>query len=41
MASLEAQKDHYESYIKANPDWEFAGIYYDEYTPYGQNPKSP
>jgi len=27
MASLEAQKDHYESYIKANPDWEFAGIY--------------
>jgi site-specific DNA recombinase len=30
MASLEAQKDHYESYIKANPDWEFAGIYYDE-----------
>jgi site-specific DNA recombinase len=30
MASLEAQKDHYESYIKTNPDWEFAGIYYDE-----------
>jgi site-specific DNA recombinase len=30
MASLEAQKDHYESYIRANPDWEFAGIYYDE-----------
>lgn len=30
MASLEAQKDHYESYIKANPDWQFAGIYYDE-----------
>jgi len=27
---LEAQKDHYESYIKTNPDWEFAGIYYDE-----------
>jgi hypothetical protein len=31
MASLEAQKDHYESYIKTNPDWEFAGIYYDMY----------
>jgi site-specific DNA recombinase len=41
MASLEAQKDHYESYIKTNPDWEFAGIYYDVDTPYGQNPKSP
>jgi site-specific DNA recombinase len=30
MASLKAQKDHYESYIRANPDWEFAGIYYYE-----------
>ena len=30
LISLEAQKTHYESYIKANPDWEFVGIYYDE-----------
>lgn len=30
MQSLEAQTKHYESYIKANPDWTFAGIYYDE-----------
>jgi len=30
MLSLEAQKEHYESFIKANPDWEYAGIYYDE-----------
>lgn len=30
LISLEAQKIHYESYIKANPDWEFAGLYYDE-----------
>ncbi|HEY5586014.1 MAG TPA: recombinase family protein [Ruminiclostridium sp.] len=30
LESLEAQKKHYESYIKANPDWEFVEIYYDE-----------
>ena len=30
LVSLEAQKNHYESYIKANPDWEFAGLYFDE-----------
>lgn len=30
LISLEAQKHHYETYIKANSDWEFAGIYYDE-----------
>lgn len=30
LISLEAQKTHYESIIKSNPDWEFAGIYFDE-----------
>ena len=30
MLSLEAQVKHYEAYIKANPDWAFAGLYYDE-----------
>ena len=30
LLSLEAQKSHYESYIKANPEWAFVGIYYDE-----------
>lgn len=30
LVSLETQKNHYESYIKANPEWEFAGLYYDE-----------
>lgn len=30
LVSLEAQKDHYETYIKSNPDWEFAGLYFDE-----------
>lgn len=30
MVSLEAQKNHYESYIKGNPEWEFAGLYFDE-----------
>ncbi|NLT15890.1 MAG: recombinase family protein, partial [Clostridiales bacterium] len=28
--SLETQIRHYESYIKANPNWEYAGLYYDE-----------
>lgn len=30
LLSLETQKAHYENYIKANPDWTFAGLYYDE-----------
>ncbi len=30
LLSLEAQKSHYESYIKKNPEWAFAGVYYDE-----------
>lgn len=33
--SLDAQIKHYEAYIKANPEWEFAGLYYDVDTPYG------
>jgi site-specific DNA recombinase len=28
--SLTAQREHYEDYIKSNPDWQFAGLYYDE-----------
>lgn len=28
--SLDAQIKHYESYINAKQDWEFAGLYYDE-----------
>lgn len=30
LTSLEAQKTHYEKLISANPEWEFAGLYYDE-----------
>ena len=30
LESLEAQKTHYEKYIKTNQDWEYVGIYYDE-----------
>jgi DNA invertase Pin-like site-specific DNA recombinase len=30
LVSLQAQKSHYETYIKANPEWEYAGLYYDE-----------
>lgn len=30
LISLETQKNHYERYIKARPDWEYAGLYYDE-----------
>lgn len=28
--SLEAQREHYESYIRSNPEWEYAGLYYDD-----------
>jgi len=30
LGSLEMQKTHYEALINANPEWEFAGLYYDE-----------
>lgn len=30
LVSLEAQKQHYMSFIKKNPEWTFAGLYYDE-----------
>ena len=30
LVSLETQKSHYEELINANPDWVFAGLYYDE-----------
>ena len=30
LSSLETQKTHYEALINANPEWEFAGLYYDE-----------
>ena len=30
LESLEAQKQHYETYISGRDDWEYAGLYYDE-----------
>lgn len=30
LVSLDTQIKHYESYINANPEWEFAGLYYDD-----------
>lgn len=30
LGSLDAQIKHYESHIKDNPEWEYAGLYYDE-----------
>jgi len=30
LVSLDTQIKHYESYINANPEWQFAGLYYDE-----------
>ncbi len=30
LASLETQKAHYEEYISSNPEWEYAGLYFDE-----------
>ena len=29
-SSYEAQIEHYEEYIKTNPEWEFVGVYADE-----------
>jgi hypothetical protein len=40
LISLKAQREHYENYIKSNPEWEFAGLYYDVDTPYGHNAKA-
>ena len=33
LVSLDAQKAHYEEYIMSNPEWEFAGLYYDSLSP--------
>ena len=30
LISLEAQKVHYENYIRSNDEWEYVGLYYDE-----------
>lgn len=30
LISLESQKNYYETYIKSSPNWEYAGLYYDE-----------
>ena len=38
LHSLAAQIDFYRKYIIRNPEWEFVGVYADEYTPYGLNP---
>lgn len=29
QTSLDTQRLHYENYIKANAEWEFAGVYYE------------
>ena len=29
LISLEAQKAHYENYIRSNDEWEYVGLYYD------------
>lgn len=30
QTSLDTQRSHFESYIKANSEWDFAGVYFDE-----------
>ena len=30
MESLSTQRSHYERYIRTNPEWDFAGVYFDE-----------
>lgn len=39
--SLKNQRAHYEKFIAQFPNWEYVGIFADEYTSYGQNPKRP
>ena len=39
--SYDAQVRHYTEYIQSNDQWEFAGMYADEVTTYGQIAKSP
>ena len=29
LLSLETQKEHYDNFISANSEWEYAGLYYD------------
>ena len=41
QTSYDAQVDYYTSYIQSREDWVFVGVYTDEYTTYGLNPKSP
>ena len=41
LHSLSSQVAYYSSLIQKHGDWEYAGVYADEGTPYGQNPKSP
>ena len=40
LTSYEAQVDHYTKYIQSREDWVFVGVYTDEDTLYGRNPKS-
>lgn len=30
LLSLDTQKEHYETYIRSNDEWEYAGLYFDE-----------
>lgn len=39
--SYELQKKYYEDFVTHHPNWTLVKIYADEYTTYGQNPKSP
>ena len=41
LGSFEMQKKHFLDEIERNPRYQLAGLYCDEYTPYGLNPKSP
>ena len=41
QSSYAAQIAYYTDKISKNKDWELAGIFADEYTPYGLTPKSP
>lgn len=41
LQSLSAQVSYYSNFIQKRSGWEYAGVYADEDTPYGQNTNSP
>ncbi len=39
--SLTNQRDYFEAFIKSHDDWEYAGVYFDDYVIIGISGKNP